>query len=317
LGPTITPAGSISPDNRDLLWRFSHDGNTAVPGGAFELSEGNLMVGTSFAAPLNSVLAALWLTYPDACSFDTVNRPPLNLGVAGDFKNALYEIGGHDYPLTCERDIVLEVGIDIKPGNEQNTLNLGSEGTISAAILGSPEFDVAFVNPATVTLAEAPVRTIGRKKLDFKFKDVNGDGRQDMELNFNTNQMVIPYNMTEALLEGELLDGTRFQGSDVLRLVPTGSVSLLSMANGSTSSSGIVTLSWSPTMGGVCYRIQIDDNADFSSPVQQATVVDSESYTTWSLANGSYYWRVQAGGDCNNVDPGPWSTVWSFTVASS
>lgn len=317
LGPTIVPAGGVSPDNRDLLWRFSHDGNTAVPGGVFELGENNLMVGTSFAAPMNSVLAALWLTYPDACTFETPNRPPLDLEVAGDFVNALYQIGGHDYPLTCERNIVLEVPLDIKPGNDNNTLNLGSEGTLTAAILGSPDFDAAFVDPTTVTLAEAPIRAIGKKKLDYKFRDVNGDGRVDLEFKVNTAEMMIPYNMVEAVMEAELLDGTRIRGVDVLRIVPTGSVTLTGVANGGTSSSSIVTLTWEPTMGGVCYQIEIDDNADFSSPVQQATVVDGEQYTSWSLADGTYYWRVQAGGDCNDVEPGPWSATWSFTVVTS
>jgi hypothetical protein len=319
LGNVTNPAGpgAPSPDNRDVLWRFSHDGNIAVPGGAIELSEGHLVVGTSFAAPYNSVLAALWLTYPDACTFKDANRPPLNLISAGDFVNALYTDTRIAYPLTCARRPVTIVNIDIKPGNAQNTLNPDSEGTLTAAILGSRTFDVAFVNPAKVTLANAPVRTISQKKLDVQFKDVNGDRRTDMVLKFNTNQMQLTYNMTEAVLKGELLNGTPIRGVDALRLVPTTAVTLLSIPNGAISSLNTVTLTWAPTTGGVCYFIQVDDNADFSSPTQQATVVAEEKYTTQVLPNGTYYWRVQVGGTCINTTPGPWSQIWTFTVAPS
>jgi hypothetical protein len=319
LGNVTEPAGSgaPSPDNRDILWRFSHDGNIAVPGGAIELSEGNLVVGTSFAAPYNSVLAALWLTYPDACTYEMANRPPLNLTSAGDFVNALYTDESIDYPLTCKRKIAVEVGLDIKPGNAQNTLNPDNEGTLAAAILGSPTFDVAFVNPGTVRLAGAPIRVIGKKKLDYQFKDVNGDGRTDMLFQVNTAKMELPHDMTQAELVGELLDGTPIHGVDALRIVPTQPVTLLSIPNGSTSALDVLTLTWSPTMGGVCYFIQIDTDPAFASPEQQATVVGSEQYTTNAMSAGTYYWRVQVGGTCMDTAPGPWSEVWSFTVAPS
>jgi hypothetical protein len=318
LGSITEPAGPGAPsaNNRDILWRFSHDGNVAVPGGAIELSDGNLVVGTSFAAPYNSVLAALWLTYPDACTFEYANRPPLNLTSAGDFVNALYTDEAIAYPLTCSRRLVVNVDIDVKPGNEPNTLNPDNEGTILAAILSSPDFDAAFVDPTTVTLAQAPVRTIGQRKLDVQFKDVNNDGRADMLLRFNTADMELPHDMTEAVLEGALLDGTPIRGVDSLRIVPTTPVTLLSIPDGATSSLSTVTLVWSPAMGGVCYLVEVDNNADFTSPEQQATVVSSEQYTTQVLTDGAYYWRVQVGGTCLETSPGPWSETWSFTIAA-
>jgi|GEM_PF-2621446 len=61
------------------------------------------------------------------------------------------------------------------------------------------------------------------------------------------------------------------------------------------------------------YRIQVDNNADFSSPViDQSGIIDNELHPTSDLnTETTYYWRVRANnqwGDSN------WSTVWSFTT---
>lgn len=89
---------------------------------------------------------------------------------------------------------------------------------------------------------------------------------------------------------------------------------LLSPPNGATSLIETPTFVWSADTNAVCYLIEIDDNNDFSSPVQQATVVRSTQYPSTALASGLYYWRVQTGGNCSDAEPGPWSEVWTLTV---
>ena len=313
---TNPPSNPVSQYNRDILWRFSHDGNVAVPGGTIALGENYLLVGTSFAAPFDSVLTALWLTYKDACDFEAGSgRPPLNLNSAGDFVNALYSDSSIDYPLNCERPLAIEVGIDIKPGNADNVINLGSDGVVDVAILGSHDFNVYFVNPSTVTLAGGPIRTIGghHNVLDYSFKDVNYDGFKDLVAKIDTETMTLSEDMTQAELLGELYDGTPIHGVDSVRVVPLGSPYLWWPLNGSKTRANFVTLKWYPVTAHTCYRIQVDDSQDFSSPVQDATVVSFTQYTTAWLNKGTYYWRVQVGGNCN-VTSGPWSDTWSFTI---
>ncbi len=73
------------------------------------------------------------------------------------------------------------------------------------------------------------------------------------------------------------------------------------------------TLSWKAVAGGNTYQIQIDNNLDFSSPVQDVTVgVGLLSYLADELADGKYYWRVRA----FNVNgaAGAWSAKWAFTI---
>lgn len=77
---------------------------------------------------------------------------------------------------------LLHVGIDIKPGDAANTINLRSGGIVSVAILGSATFDPLTVDPETVTLAGAHVATRGRGVPMTSARDVNRDGYPDLLL---------------------------------------------------------------------------------------------------------------------------------------
>ncbi len=57
--------------------------------------------------------------------------------------------------LTLERSViipVLEVPVDMKPGSCPNSYNVGQKGVLPAAILGTDEFDVSDIDPATIRL---------------------------------------------------------------------------------------------------------------------------------------------------------------------
>ena len=75
-------------------------------------------------------------------------------------------VGGDSEPLSIVRlEVMLAVtpvSIDIKPGGEQNSINLGSAGVLTVAILGSDTFDAASVDPDTISLAGASVMLVGK-----------------------------------------------------------------------------------------------------------------------------------------------------------
>lgn len=68
---------------------------------------------------------------------------------------------------------------------------------------------------------------------------------------------------------------------------------------------------WADVISASGYKIQVSKNLAFTSLVLNRTVTLSE-YTGGVLKAGTYYWRVQATNPY--FGPGPWSTVFTFTV---
>ena len=111
----------------------------------------------------------------------------------------------------------LEVEIDIKPGSDPNSINLGSKGVIPVAILGSATFNAADVDPSTVTLEGAPVRPKGKSGKYGSLEDINNDG--DLDLVVHVVDFSADSGSTAATLTGELFDGTPIRGTDDIWIV--------------------------------------------------------------------------------------------------
>ena len=144
-------------------------------------------------------------------------------------------VGGQTYqflltPYTPEPP-VLQVEIDVKPDSDQNTVNVGSNGTIAVAILTTPDFDAADVNTASVVFA-------GALADHYSYEDVDGDGDLDLLMHFRTNETNLEQvyqdllagdldgdgildstnQNAEVSLTGETLDETLIEGVDELNL---------------------------------------------------------------------------------------------------
>ena len=76
------------------------------------------------------------------------------------------------------------------------------------------------VDPSTVTLASAPVRVKGPGTPQAAFQDVNAAGLLDLVVQVSTEALQLSQTDTEAVLEGETLDGTHIRGRDAVRVVP-------------------------------------------------------------------------------------------------
>lgn len=90
-----------------------------------------------------------------------------------------------------------EMKIDIKPGNEQNNINLKSKGVVPVAILTTDNFDATTVDPTTALLAGAsPAR--------WTLTDVDGDGDTDILFHFDTETLNLNESSTEATMTAQL-----------------------------------------------------------------------------------------------------------------
>jgi hypothetical protein len=129
------------------------------------------------------------------------------------YQNGLNGLG---YDAGC----LLEVTIDIKPGSDPNTINLGSKGNVPVAIFSTFTFDAANVDPLSVTLAGASVKIKNKGTPMSSIKDVNGDGLLDLIVHVETTALELSESNTEAVLEGQTFDGQKIRGIDAVRIVP-------------------------------------------------------------------------------------------------
>ncbi|MGH9788108.1 MAG: hypothetical protein ACRD4U_05340 [Candidatus Acidiferrales bacterium] len=111
------------------------------------------------------------------------------------------------------------VEIDIKPGSDPNSINLGAEGVIPVAILTTPEFDATTVDVSTLTLSGAAVRLRGKSQNAKGLEDVDADGDLDLVAQFDINELELTEGSTVAVLQGKTLSGEDIIGTDSVRVV--------------------------------------------------------------------------------------------------
>jgi len=131
----------------------------------------------------------------------------------------------------------IEAHIDIKPQSCPNPLNVKSKGVLPVAILGTDEFDVTSIDPASIRLEGiAPIRSrvedVSMPVLDRE--DVcdctaeSGDGFDDLTLKFDTQAFVAALgdvNDGDELvltLTGEMSDETPIEGKDCVVILKKG-----------------------------------------------------------------------------------------------
>jgi hypothetical protein len=118
---------------------------------------------------------------------------------------------------------IIEVTVDIKPGSDPNSINLGSKGVIPVAILSDATFDATTVDPETVELAGASVAVGGKgSKLLAHVKDVNGDGLLDLVVKVETEHFNPNGGATSATLTATTFGGEDIEGTDSINIVPSG-----------------------------------------------------------------------------------------------
>ena len=77
------------------------------------------------------------------------------------------------------------------------------------------------INPKTLTLARAGVKTTGKRdKFHCHAEDVNEDDLADLVCHFLTEQLLLQSGDSTAVLEGQTFDGVPIRGEDSVSIVP-------------------------------------------------------------------------------------------------
>jgi hypothetical protein len=89
---------------------------------------------------------------------DVINFAPLEVLWSKDaYDNSVYAIEVEEGTCICAGEPeVIPVHIDIKPTSCPNPFNMGSKGVLPVAILGTEDFDVTTIDPASVLLEGVP-----------------------------------------------------------------------------------------------------------------------------------------------------------------
>jgi hypothetical protein len=132
-----------------------------------------------------------------------------------------------------------------------------------AAILSTARFVAGSVDPNTVTLAGAQVARLPNGRLMSSLIDVNGDRRRDLLIFFNIQDLQLELIDTEAVLLGKTLDGKKVRAVDVVRIVDSDALMLISPEDGTTVNMHIPTFEWDGDMDAIYYRIEIDREPNF------------------------------------------------------
>jgi hypothetical protein len=202
----ITPAGVLSTFQTGTIFQV----NRAV---AVDKA-GNIY--WSHAAGINKYDASgnfLW-TLPGPPDKPAYGNP---MGAAFDSSGNLYIVDNFDCKKIYKYTIgVLQVIIDLKPGESPNSINPRSQGVIPVAILTTDTFDATAVDPSTVLFGATGTEAT---PVHAALEDVNSDGRTDMILHFNTQDTGIQCGDTSASLTGETFSGQAIQGSDAIQTV--------------------------------------------------------------------------------------------------
>jgi hypothetical protein len=166
-----------------------------------------------------------------------VNDEPLRIG-AGDlggdvrdfFNGRIDEVELFDRALTAmevaaifgagSSGKTIPISLDIKPGSDENPINLRSQGTTPVAILGTETFDVTTVDVESIRFAGAPIRVKPNGTLHYSYEDVNEDGILDLMMHFSTQDLDLDQDSTEASITGVGGQNRCISGTDNVTIVP-------------------------------------------------------------------------------------------------
>ncbi|UCE85092.1 MAG: endo-1,4-beta-xylanase [Deltaproteobacteria bacterium] len=107
---------------------------------------------------------------------------------------------------------IIDVDVDVAPGDPGYRINPSSRGVVAVAILGADGFDVFDIVPATLGFgpAGAPLAHAHGPH----YEDVNEDGRTDLLAHYRTQQTGLSAGDPDACVSGRTVDGLAFAGCD-------------------------------------------------------------------------------------------------------
>jgi hypothetical protein len=159
----------------------------------------------------------------------------------------------------------ISIYFDIKPGSCPNPFNLYNEGVLPVAILGTEEFDVTTIDPATIEIKRSGCKgTVSPLRWDYEdvgtpytgddecgCHELENDGILDLTLKFDSQELINKLdlnleagNTIPIIIEGELKDeynSFRIEGQDCIWIVLSHDVGVTQIISPENDIAGILT----------------------------------------------------------------------------
>jgi hypothetical protein len=220
----------------------------SITGGVETLSNITLTLsgddGDFVVIPWSQTITGIWTSddSPVIGCFDFDATAPLSEGTA-DFDMVLLGNGAELDRACVSLTTTIQVAVDIKPTSCPNPLNVGSNGVLPVAIVGTQDFDVTHVDPGTVKLIGVdplrcsyedvctPYYPFLGKETQLSCTEEGPDGFLDLTLKFDMQQVVealgivADQDVLVLTLEGKLFDeygGVPIVGEDVVIILKKG-----------------------------------------------------------------------------------------------
>jgi hypothetical protein len=103
------------------------------------------------------------------------------------------------------------VTIDVRPGDDQNKVNLDSQGVLPVAVLSSTDFDASQFMPEMAHMSDAStaIGCEGAEATRWTYMDVNGDGLIDLLFFFRIQEInLTPESMQVVLMAHGMYNAT-------------------------------------------------------------------------------------------------------------
>ena len=110
----------------------------------------------------------------------------------------------------------LSVDVDVKPGDEVNSVNPRNKGVIPVSILSTESFDATTIDPLTVRFGVSGAQV---RHGDGHIEDTDGDGDFDLLLHLETRDTGIICGDVTVSLVGSTFAGHQIEGFDDVRTV--------------------------------------------------------------------------------------------------
>jgi len=112
------------------------------------------------------------------------------------------------------------IDIDIKPGDDTNTINLCSMGVIPAVLYGWGDFDVSTIDIPTLRLGDAYVKLVGKSKRELCIEEYHdADEFYDLNCKFVTIDIAAADETIELSIFGSTYEDGDFFGTDMVNIV--------------------------------------------------------------------------------------------------